>query len=245
MENLISFEQKILTVLENLQDICARIGSYEHNTKKGIIYYFEEMFPPLKGQEDLLDAVQYLKKNGLDISITFDLNRDPREEEYVKKYGEEHIPLGLIKGKNIKAIETIIEKNIDKIKNQDEMVAGLNANKKYSDANESISLKTLGITIKGNYITKGSKKEKINPTDKAIIYFLYYKSLNNLDECSSLSDLSKAKEIEKSERYIKNRITNINCIIPKIINSKLKLRIGKFIKNERGRGYRLSPKTFT
>ena len=116
--------------------------------------------------------------------------------------------------------------------------------KKSSNTSESIFLKTLEIEIKGNYIIRGKKKTKINPTDKAIIYTLYFRSLKNSDECCSLNDLSRSKDINKSEKYIKNRITSINQTIPKIINPNIKLRIGKFIKNERGRGYHLNPKIF-
>lgn len=114
--------------------------------------------------------------------------------------------------------------------------------KKYSDANEDILLKTLGIKIKGNYISRGNEKIVINSTDKALIYFLYFKSIKNADECFSLKDLSKTKGVEKSERYIKNRIALINQSIRKIISKTLRLKIGRFVKNERKRGYRLNPK---
>lgn len=114
--------------------------------------------------------------------------------------------------------------------------------KKYSNANEDILLKTLGIKIKGDYILRGDSKKEINPTDKALIYFLYFKLIKNADECFSIKDLSKEEEIKKSERYIKNRITFINQSIREIISKQLKLRIGRFIKNERKRGYRLNPK---
>lgn len=114
--------------------------------------------------------------------------------------------------------------------------------KKYSNANEDILLKTLGIKIKGNYVLRGEEKREVNPTDKALIYFLYFKSIKNADECFSLKDLSKAKEIKQSERYIKNRITYINQTVKKIISQSLKLKISRFIKNESRRGYHLNPK---
>jgi hypothetical protein len=113
---------------------------------------------------------------------------------------------------------------------------------KYRNGNEDISLKPLGIIIKGNHILKGDEKKKINVTDKALIYFLYYKSLNNSEECVSLKDLSTSIEINKAEGYIRNRIIEINKLVRQIISKNVKVRIGKFIKKELGRGYHLNPK---
>ena len=89
--------------------------------------------------------------------------------------------------------------------------------KKYSEADEDILLTLLGIRIKGDYIIRGKDKAEINPTDKDLIYYLFYKSLKNEEECFTLKDLAEAKEIKKSERYIKNRITEVNQKVKKII----------------------------
>lgn len=117
------------------------------------------------------------------------------------------------------------------------------SNKKYSDASEDIFLKTLGIKIKGNYIIKGKEKREINVTDKALIYFLYYKSIINEDGCFSLDDLSKEESINKSKKYIRNRITILNKLVKEIITKELRTTIPNFIKKEpKKRGYHLNPK---
>lgn len=112
--------------------------------------------------------------------------------------------------------------------------------KKYSNVNENITLRGLAISIKGDFMLKGAKEEYLNPVDKALIYFLYYKSLENEDECFTLNDL--ATEVKMSKGYVKNRITIVNGLIRKIISDKVIVRVGKFIiKGGRGRGYRLNP----
>ena len=97
------FKQKVLKVLEKLQYLCDVAEAYGINTKKGIVYCFDEMFPPIGNPEELEYVVQYLNKSGLEISITFDIrNESPDDDVYVKKYAGEigRVPLGLIKGKN-------------------------------------------------------------------------------------------------------------------------------------------------
>jgi len=116
-------------------------------------------------------------------------------------------------------------------------------NNKYSEANEDILLKTLGLKIKGNYLIRGKIKKEINSTDKALIYFLFYKSIKNEDECFTADDLSSEKSINKTNRYIKNRISIINKSIKEIITKELYTKIPKFIKTEpKKRGYHLNPK---
>lgn len=115
-------------------------------------------------------------------------------------------------------------------------------NEKYSEADEAIFLETLGIIIKGNYILRGKEKVKINSTDKALIYYLFYKSIKNGDECFTIKDLSTAEEIRKSEKYIENRIIKINQSIKKIISKEINARIPRFILKEKKRGYHLNPK---
>lgn len=115
---------------------------------------------------------------------------------------------------------------------------------KYSTATEPILIKSLGIEISGNYIWKDSKRARFNETDKCLIYFLYFKFKGNKDECFSSARL--VSEIEpdvgrKSERYIKNRVTEINQKIRRLVTTG-KTSIGPFIKNESRRGYHLNPK---
>ena len=134
--------------------------------------------------------------------------------------------------------EYVLENNIPESKIKENA-----QNNKYSTANEDILLKTLGIKIKGDYITRGAVKKEINATDKTLIYFLYYKSIKNNDECCTLDDLSKEKSINKSKRYISNRISIINKLIKEIITKELNAKIPKFIKTEpKKRGYHLNPK---
>lgn len=114
---------------------------------------------------------------------------------------------------------------------------------KYSNTNEDIFLKSLGIKIKDNYILRGKEKIEINPTDKALIYYLYYKSVKNTDECCSLNDLSKIEGKENNEGYIRNRITFINQSIKNIISKEVRVKIPRFIvKGKNKRGYHLNPK---
>ena len=120
----------------------------------------------------------------------------------------------------------------------------LSSTKKYSDIKEPIKIKTLGIEIRGNHIFKGSQKERINDTDKCLIYFLYYKFTANKDECFKPDRL--VLEIgpdvgKKSEGYIENRIGFVNKAVRELI-IKSKTSIGFFIKSEWGRGYHLNPK---
>lgn len=133
-------------------------------------------------------------------------------------------------------------KNLLKTLQDNKLIKKVGIQNKYSNTKEDINLKTLGIIIKGDFIIRGKIKENLNPTDKKLIYHLYYKSLENKDECFSISDLSKDKKLDVSEKYLKNRITTINRQIKKIINKELRLRIPKFIKKEGGRGYHLNPK---
>jgi hypothetical protein len=112
---------------------------------------------------------------------------------------------------------------------------------KTSDINEEIKLQSLGISIKDNYMTKSSKKKKLNPTDKALVYFLYYELKNNKeDRCFELDVL--AEKLKTTEGNIKNRISVINTEVKNLVSGGQKTNIYDFIKYERGRGYHLNPK---
>jgi hypothetical protein len=118
--------------------------------------------------------------------------------------------------------------------------------KKYSGTMESIQIKSLGIEIRGNYISKGNKKVKMNPTDKALIYFLYYKFQEGREECFRADVLALEISINgkrKSEEYVKNRITHINIEVKRLLTEG-KTSIGNLIKYEKLRGYHFNPKLF-
>ncbi len=117
--------------------------------------------------------------------------------------------------------------------------------KKYDESNEDILLKTLGVKIKGDKIIKGTENKHINSTDKALIYYLYDKSIINKDECFSIDDLSKAKEINKSKRYTQNRITAVNNTVKEILSERKNIKIKLIIKEKNRHGYHLNPKLFT
>ncbi len=116
--------------------------------------------------------------------------------------------------------------------------------KKYQGVKEVIDIKTLSIKIHDYSISRRGIKKKINSTDKFLIFFLYYKYIENKDECFKIAQLVLEMETEigrKTPRYIKNRIGLINKIIRELV-VKGKTNIGDFIKNKRERGYHLNHK---
>lgn len=129
--------------------------------------------------------------------------------------------------------------NLDKITKEKTEIKGID------NSSEEIYLKTLGIKIKGDCIAKGTMnlKKVFNPTEKALIYFLFFRFLKNKDECFTTASL--AKELKKSEGYIKNSLTDIYKIIRKTmsqVNTSIKWE--PLIKNESRRGYHLNPRLF-
>ncbi len=108
------------------------------------------------------------------------------------------------------------------------------------DNSEEIVLKSYGVRIKGNMIIRNKKSTKVfNPTEKKLIYLLYYKHLNNPDECIALETLRG--QLGRNGTYIKNSITSIHRIIAKTISNHKPMKI-LFIKNEPTRGYHLNPR---
>ena len=95
--------------------------------------------------------------------------------------------------------------------------------------------------ITGNSISKGSEKSKkaFNPTERQLIYSLYFKFQNNNNECFKIKQL--AEELEKSEGNLKNSITNIHKTIGKTVSKDTPPTV-LFIKNEPKRGYHLNSK---
>ncbi len=110
--------------------------------------------------------------------------------------------------------------------------------KKYASVKEDITLKTLGIEIKGNYVSKGKGGFKINPTDRQLIDFLHYRFSEEKNWCSEIDVLEK--ELGKAKGTLKNRIGYINNEIRKIVSGDQKTNIDDFIKYESGRGYHLN-----
>lgn len=118
---------------------------------------------------------------------------------------------------------------------------------KYSGVKEPIEIGTLGIKINDNWVTKGGNRFKLNPTDRWLVYFLYYKFLKNSEECFGLDRL--ASEIasdweEKAIGTIKNSISSINTHIKKLVTKGTASLSEDFIKLEDERGYHLNPKIF-
>lgn len=201
----------------------------------------ESMFPPdafeeyLSGGWELSTGLVYSEEDYKVMSNNLNhlskLQKIPSFNKYKEIKGIEQGPLKEIMEKIKK--ETVSQPISKEVKINDKI---------YSDTNEDVLLKLLDIKIKGNYIIRGKDKKKITYTDKTLIYYLYYKSVKNSEECFTLKDLSVTEEINRSERYIKNRITIINKSIKGIISNSVRVRIGNFIINEKKRGYHLNPK---
>lgn len=106
---------------------------------------------------------------------------------------------------------------------------------------EEIKLKTLGISIKGSYLIRGTNKIHINDTDKILLNFFYSKLVEKNNKCFDLSVLENT--FQRNRRYIKNRISVINKKIKQLLPlDGNKSNILTLIKYEKGRGYRLNPK---
>ncbi|MEI6552998.1 MAG: hypothetical protein WCO09_00345 [bacterium] len=144
----------------------------------------------------------------------------------------------------VKCSKERLEDYKDKLKRyaNDENTAVEKVIKSHNETTEKIKLSVIGVEIEGKDVKKGRKNKFLNPTDRAIIYHLYYKSLKSEDECFTLKVLSESKEINKDSNYIRNRITIINILIKNIVSEQGNLRIPKFIKREGKRGYHLNPK---
>jgi hypothetical protein len=167
MTNLTPFQEKVKAVLIKLQYLCDSTASYKPDTKKGIAYSFKDMYPPLKGEEQLQDVVQHLSENGLKISITFPIyNSDPREPMY-KQYGDsENVPLGLIKGKNIEEIKEVIQKNINKLSLETQSLKENDENSKVKKLKPKF---TQRIKINSDSISWGDEKIPFESGQKTMV----------------------------------------------------------------------------
>mgnify|MGYP001557973295 FL=1 len=116
------FKKNILKILYNLQHRCEIAEINKFNTKKGIPFYIKDIAPPITGQEyleDLQTTFQYLKNNGLDISITLDFERNLAEVVQNDGYlDEDSVEVGLIKGDNIQDIQTKIKELINMLSSE-------------------------------------------------------------------------------------------------------------------------------
>jgi hypothetical protein len=175
---------------------------------------------------------------------------------------------GGILAKNVNSKDRIITK-----RQLEQTIFALNnfpSAKRYADTSEPIKLPTLGIEIRGGLASKNGKEFKLNPTDKALVYSLYYRFLKNRDECSQLgklaSEISSDENKSPTEEYLENRITIINKEIKKLVtgdvtNIKNKITVTNnkgvkrlvtrdatnipvLIKHEKRRGYHLNSKLF-
>lgn len=119
MANLNLLEQEVLPLLRRLEYRCESVGlqNPEEIEKKGFIEIMvSDVDFKLISRRDMLKSVEaYLQKNGLDFSITANLD-DDTPEEYDLDY--DYVPIGIIKGENIEAIKTKIENIISELEDK-------------------------------------------------------------------------------------------------------------------------------
>lgn len=112
---------------------------------------------------------------------------------------------------------------------------------KSTGAKEPIVLKPLGITINEQAISMGREKEKITRADSDILYNLYFRFIEEPEQCVKIDIL--AKELKLAKGYIVNRISIINKAIRDLtLRDKTKSSLGPLIENELKRGYRMNHK---
>lgn len=156
---------------------------------------------------------------------------------------------GWVLAKNVNSKNRVITKRLFE---QTHFASTVSSTKPYSDANEPVWLPVLGITIrgsqafKGRQLSKDCKKFKLNPTDQALVYFLYYEFLKNNNACFQPDRLAleaSSGDKQKSKDYIENRITKINKGIKGLVAEGV-TKLPVLVKFEPKRGYRLNPKQF-
>lgn len=142
---------------------------------------------------------------------------------------------------NIRSKDSVIEKEV--------FESTVYAAHHFSSVNRYVNVEemiktSIGIEIQGKRVSKkNGAKFPLNPTDRAIVYFLYSKFQENSEQSFAASTI--AREVSQGrklvgERYVIVRISDINGKIRALIVVG-KTNIDDFIKNERGRGYRLNP----
>lgn len=142
----------------------------------------------------------------------------------------------------------VTEKNLNKeyeiifqdINNTLDKIRSTSIKRVAKEETEEIILKNLRIKIKDNLIFYKTKKIHLSPTEKSLIYFLYYKYIENKNRCFSFSDLSEY--MKKKNGTIENAKVTINNKIKKIISKDIETRAPDLIIYEKKRkGYRLNP----
>lgn len=197
------FKKNILTILHKLQERCDIAEAYEPDTKKGIPYCIKDMFPHLDGQEDLRATVQYLRKNGLNISITLDIERN--SEEVVQNDGyqdEDSVVVGIIKGKNIEAIKKVIENNIKKLNPQMEVQSsqGMVGSPNIKEAKQKFTSK---LKIVGGCLYFGDEKIPTERGQKTMTQlFLDNAKIFRGEKKASNGHTLSAGEIQQAGNYI-------------------------------------------
>lgn len=247
------FKKNILTILHKLQERCDIAEAYEPDTKKGIPYCIKDIAPPITGPEHLESlwaAVQYLKNNGLDISITLDFERNL--EEVVQNDGyqdEDSVEVGIIKGENIQDIKTRIKELINTLSSERSVpiVENILTEDRLSDNISALSEDRMGYLIFcGEKIPIGeisTCKFKLVETlcgmglgrgktiDVVFDYIKVEKDKNKVDSRLESPFLASNRKLE----LIKNQMREVNRAITEYVK-KRKLKKFKFrlkIKSER------------
>lgn len=203
MERLSKFKKDVLKVLNNLQNCCDVVESYKHNAKSGIIFSFGDMLPPLKGQDNLRDVMQYLNKNGLDISITFDLDSDPQQLVRSMKFDSvESVPLGLIKGKNLKSIQEAIRDNIEKLHDQLKAPVSQDVTKRSTTTSKKKQKFVSSVIIKDDSLYFGEERIPAEAGQKSLaMKFLTNAKEYRGDSITKNGNAKKLSELQEAGGY--------------------------------------------
>lgn len=224
MATLTILEKETLEVLEQLEYRCEQFELYNEDAFGGEI---EVMISDvergsLKKIEDLYDIAKYLQKNGLDFSLTFDLENDSPDWHIDSNHPTfDFIQLGIIKGKDVKTIKESIAKLKMKL-------------------SEPVAIPSkVGISFdvkKGFYRTDN---QTLNyPIRKGTKRFRLLKLLSPLVQSTSVSVI-KAKTLHHSSNLVIKEVKEIN----RLFREKLKVKDDFVLHNETG-GYLLNHEKF-
>jgi hypothetical protein len=121
MENSTLLEQEALEVLRQLEYCCDQFELHHRQKEDGSEIQVEIMAtdinitPTFNKIENLYNVEKYLKNNGLDFSITFDLmNETPMAHLDSIHPSEDFVQIAIIKGESMKTIKT----KINELKNK-------------------------------------------------------------------------------------------------------------------------------
>ncbi|MBU1557872.1 hypothetical protein KKC45_02830 [Patescibacteria group bacterium] len=112
MENLTILEKEVLEILKQLEYCCEAFILYNKNSKdKFIPVMFADInLKVLQKGEHIHDVEKYLQNNGVNFSITFDLENDVLDMYFDKEHPDERfIEFGEIKGKSLSDIKKSIQ----------------------------------------------------------------------------------------------------------------------------------------